>query len=82
MTVMSRLATKKLLGREKKGLQYEYWILSSTSSSSFLDKLKQKLLGIRPTALLSYLIASEDLTEADLNEMEKIIKQAKDTKNR
>jgi len=81
MTVMSRLAEKKLLAREKMGLQYEYWILSTTSLPSFLDKLKQKFLGIRPAAIVSYLIdSSEDLTDEDLAEMEQIVKQARDSK--
>jgi predicted transcriptional regulator len=81
MTVMSRLADKKVLAREKMGLHYEYWILSSAQSFSFLDKIKQKFLGVKPTTLVSYLIEnSEDLTDEDLKEMERIIKQARDAK--
>lgn len=81
MTVMTRLADKKVLAREKIGLQYEYWILSPMSISSFLDKFRQKFLGIRPAAFVSYLIeSSEDLTEAELDEMERIVKQARESK--
>lgn len=74
MTVMSRLAEKKQLGREKMGLQYEYWIVSEKPSISFLDKLKHKLFGEKTTALVSYLIeADSDLSDDDLAEMENII---------
>lgn len=75
MTVMSRLAEKKLLGREKMGLQYEYWLLSS-NSLSFLDKLKQKFFGLKTSALVCNLIeSSDDLTMSDLDEMEKLIQK-------
>lgn len=81
MTVMSRLADKKLLAREKMGLHYEYWILSSANIPSLLDKLKRKFLGISPTALVSYLIeSSEELTDKELAEIEKIVKQARESK--
>ncbi len=35
MTVMSRLAEKKQLARERIGLQYEYWLLKPLDSFSF-----------------------------------------------
>ncbi len=81
MTVMSRLAKKKQLGREKIGLQYEYWILSSINTASLFDKLKQKLLGVKPVALMIYLIeSSEDLTDEDLAKIEKIVQDARGAK--
>ena len=81
MTVMSRLAEKKQLGRERMGLQYEYWILNSRESLSFLDKIKQKFSGLKTSVLVSHLIESaEDLSDQDLVEMEKMLKKMRDTK--
>ena len=60
MTVMSRLAEKKQLGREKMGLHYEYWLLPSANVPSLLDKLKQKFLEVKTTVLVSHLIESAD----------------------
>ena len=78
MTVMSRLSEKKVLCRDKIGLQYEYWLVSHSDSPSFLDKIKQKFLGIKTTVLVSHLIESaEDLSDDDLNEMEKMIQKAR-----
>ncbi len=80
MTVMTRLAEKKQLAREKIGLQYEYWILTS-SSPSLLDKLKQKFFGVKTTTLVSYLIESaDDLSDDDLAEMEKLIQKTRNAK--
>ena len=79
MTVMSRLAEKKQLARERIGLQYEYWLLKSSESFSFLDKIKQKFSGIKTTALVSHLIESaEDISDDDLIEMQNIIQKLKD----
>lgn len=81
MTVMSRLAEKKQLARERIGLQYEYWILEPSRSFSFLDKLKQKFSGVKTTALVSHLIESaEDLSDEDLAEMEQIIQKLRASK--
>ena len=78
MTVMSRLAEKKLLGREKIGLQYEYRILSHSNPLSFLDKIKNKFFGLKTSALVCHLIeSSDDLTDNDLAEMEKLIQKKK-----
>lgn len=77
MTVMSRLAEKKQLAREKIGLQYGYWILS-TNSFSFLKTLKQKFFGVNTGALVNHLIESaDDLTNDDLDDMEKLIERAR-----
>lgn len=79
MTVMSRLSEKKMLARERMGLQYEYWVISSTPKlPTFIDYFKKKFFGIKTTEMLSYLIDStEDISNADLLEMEKIIQNAK-----
>jgi predicted transcriptional regulator len=80
MTVMSRLAEKGSLAREKVGLHYEYWSLASPGS--VLDKIKQKLFGAKTSALVSYLMESaDDLTDQDLAEMEALIQKRRLKKN-
>lgn len=81
MTVMSRLAEKQQLGRERVGLQYEYWLTSPSSSFSFLDKIKQKFSGVKTSALVSHLIESaNDLSDEDLAEMEKIVHKLRESR--
>lgn len=79
MTVMLRLAEKKTLARERVGSHYEYWLLPSKSKvPAFIEQLKKKIFGVKTVELMSYLIeASEDISEADLIEMDKMIKNAK-----
>jgi predicted transcriptional regulator len=81
MTVMSRLAEKKQLARERIGLQYEYWLLKPSESFSFLNKIKQKFSGMKTTMLVSHLIESaEDISDEDLEEMQNIIQKLKDSR--
>lgn len=81
MTVMSRLAEKKLLGRERVGLQYEYWSLNNTDSASILNKLKHRFLGIKTSVLVSHLMESaEDLTDEDLLEMQQMLQKMREAK--
>lgn len=81
MTVMSRLAEKKQLARERIGLQYEYWLLKPSESFSFLNKIKQKFSGMKTTMLVSHLIESaEDISDEDLVEMQNIIQKLKDSR--
>lgn len=79
MTVMLRLAEKKILARERVGLQYEYWLLTSKSKvPTFIEQLKRKIFGINITEMISYLIDSaEDISEEDFAVMENIIENAK-----
>jgi predicted transcriptional regulator len=80
MTVMARLAEKGYLAREKVGLHYEYWLLPSKEKvPSFFAQLKQKLFGIKTTELISYLIdSSEEMDKNDFDELENLIKEAKE----
>lgn len=81
MTVMSRLADKKQLARERIGLQYEYWLLKPSDFFSFLNKIKQKFSGMKTTTLVSHLIESaEDLSDDDLLEMEKLLQKTRDSR--
>ncbi len=74
MTVMSRLAEKNQLKREKVGLQYEYWLQAPT----IYEKVKKKVFGLKPAEMISYLIdSSEELTEEELAEIEKMIAKAR-----
>lgn len=79
MTVMSRLVEKKILGRERVGLRFEYWLLKDKNhSQSIFERLRSKFFGIRAADVVSYLIHEvEDLSPKDIEEMEKIIAKAK-----
>lgn len=83
MTVMSRLAEKNVLVREKVGMHYEYWMHERTAAPSFLTQLKQKLLGYEPTSVVSYLLdSSEDLSDEELAKMEQMIAEARSKRNK
>lgn len=78
MTVMSRLAEKQQLKREKIGLHYEYWLLPD-KSFSFLKEFKQKFLGMKTSTLVGYLIESgKDISQEELAEMEEMIRKARE----
>jgi predicted transcriptional regulator len=78
MTVMTRLAQKEKLSRERVGLQYEYWLAPNSSSVSLFDKMKEKIFGVKTASFVSYLISSaDDLSDEDLAEMEKTLQLAK-----
>lgn len=73
MTVMARLAAKKVLLRERIGLQYQYWL-----KETIPNFLKKRVLGIEPAQLMCYLCESVDLISDDeLLQMEKILEKAK-----
>ena len=81
MTVMSRLAEKKQLHRERVGLQYEYWLAAPSSPFSFLDKMKQNFIGVKTRALVSHLMESaDDLSEEDLKEIEQLVQKIRNSK--
>ncbi len=68
---------KGVLGRERCGLQCQYWIAQS-KSVSLLDRFKEKLFGMKTSAMVSYLLESaEDLTDEDFAQMEKMLQEAK-----
>lgn len=76
MTVMSRMADKGELTREKEGKQYVYWIVSQNESSSknILKRIQNKIFGGKPTAMVSYLLDVEnEISDQDLEEIEKLI---------
>lgn len=79
MTVMVRLSQKKILLRERIGLQYEYWLSDSTAKvPSIFEQLKKKFLGVKTSQMVNYLIESaNDISEEDITEMEKMLEKAK-----
>lgn len=82
MTVMSRLSDKGELTREKEGKQYLYWINSQnkSSSKSILKRIQHKIFGGKPTALVSYLLEDEEITDEDLKEIENLIQKKESRK--
>jgi predicted transcriptional regulator len=79
MTVMNRLATKKVLKRERMGLQYEYWVAPAQPKAlSFVDQLKQKVFGMKLSAVVSHLVETADeISEEELREMEQALERAR-----
>ena len=77
MTVMSRMAEKGDLKREKEGKQYIYWMSTRhPSSAHLLGRIKNKIFGGKSLALVSYLIENDsELSEEDLKEIEKLIEK-------
>ena len=82
MTVMARLAEKKQLSRTKVGLQYQYTLLTQeVESPSLLKKMKQKFFGVKTSTLVNHFIeTADDLTEEDLEKMEKMLQQVRESK--
>ena len=82
MTVLLRLAQKKVLGRERVGAHYEYWLLAPIQRTpTFIEKIKKTMSGMKPAELVSYLI-DEDVSDEELAEMEKIVAKAKERRKR
>ena len=85
MTVMSRMTDKGELMREKEGKQYVYWIVSQNESSSknILKRIQDKIFGGKPTAMVSYLLdADSEISDKDLEEIEKLIQKRRSEKKR
>jgi predicted transcriptional regulator len=83
MTVMSRMANKGDLMREKEGKQYVYWMASQIESSSknILKRIQDKIFGGKPTAMVSYLLdADNEISDKDLEEIEKLIQKRRSEK--
>lgn len=78
MTVMSRMANKGELKREKEGKQYVYWITSQSQSPSknILKRIQDKIFAGKPIAMVSYLLdADSEISDQDLEEIEKLIQK-------
>ena len=79
MTVMSRMSDKGELEREKEGRQYVYWASErgNLPTNNLLQRIKNKIFGGKPLAMVSYLLETDDLDVEDLIELEKLIKKRK-----
>lgn len=85
MTVMSRMADKGELMREKEGKQYIYWIASQneTPSKNILKRIQDKIFGGKPMAMVSYLIDADDaISDKDLEDIERMIQKRRAEKKR
>lgn len=85
MTVMSRMADKGELMREKEGKQYTYWVDSQNESPSknILKRIQDKIFAGKPTAMVSYLLDGEsEISDQDLEEIEKLIQKRRSEKKR
>lgn len=85
MTVMTRLAEKGELLREKEGKQYVYWAapIPEPSSKNVLRRIQEKIFGGKKLAMVSYLLETEKhISDKELDEIEELIhKRRKENKN-
>lgn len=85
MTVMSRMADKGELMREKEGKQYFYWIevTNQAPSKNILQRIQDKIFGGKSTAMVSYLLeANQEISDQELAEIEKLIQKRRSEKKR
>lgn len=78
MTVMSRMAEKGELRREKEGKQYVYWAGSQSHSPSknILQRIQEKIFGGKKVAMVSYLLdTDQEISDQELEEIEKLIQK-------
>lgn len=80
MTVMSRLAEKGELKREKQGKQYVYWIEPQhvPPFKNILKRIQDRIFGGKPLEMMSYLLESDpQISNEELEEIERLIKKRK-----
>lgn len=78
MTVMNRLVAKGELQREKEGVSYRYSLQSKKERYSLFEKWRQKIFGGNSALMISYLLESgEDITDEELQKIQRLIEQAK-----
>jgi predicted transcriptional regulator len=78
MTVMSRLAAKGALHRERHGQQFRYSLLSNKPSYSLFEKWRMKIFKGKSSLMISYLLESgQDISDEELDKIEKLIQQVK-----
>lgn len=80
MTVMSRMAGKGELAREKVRKQYVYWIASQKESASknILRRIQDKIFGGKGAAMVSYLLeVDQGISDQELEEIEQLILKRK-----
>lgn len=78
MTVMNRLVAKGELYRMREGQSYLYSVQTRRPRSSLFEKWRQKIFGGKSSLMIGYLLeSSQDITEEELAEIEKLIREAK-----
>jgi len=85
MTVMSRMAEKGELMREKEGKQYFYWMESrnQTPSKNILQRIQKKIFGGKSTAMVSYLLdADNSISDQELADIEMLIQKRRKERSR
>lgn len=79
MTVMSRLAEKEVIMREKVGASFEYWLVPAQGKiASFIDHFRKKIFGVKSKELICHLIEHEDdISDKELEEMQSLLEKAR-----
>lgn len=79
MTVMSRLAGKGELVREKQGKQYIYTLQVRASSAKHrFKRLREKIFGGSSAAMVSYLLEDREISAEELTEIEALIQKKRE----
>ncbi len=84
MTVMSRMAAKGDLKRKKEGKFYLYWLAlqKNVPSKNILKRMQDKIFGGRPSAMVSYLLdTDQEISDQELAEIEQLIQRKRKEKN-
>lgn len=85
MTVLSRLAAKGELSRVKEGHHYVYSLndCQKRPRNGLLEAVKAKVFGGRSATMIAYLLeSSSDLTTAEVENLEALLREAKEGKKR
>ena len=80
MTVMNRLYEKKKLDRVKNKNHYLYFLKEQKAKFSYLKDLIDKAFMGKTSSLVKCLIEDQDINNADLEEIELIIRKAREQK--
>jgi predicted transcriptional regulator len=83
MTVMSRMAEKGELKREKDGKQYIYWLDSLKHSKTVLQRIQDRIFGGKGAEVVTYLLnIDQGISEQELEKIEKLIQEKRAEKKR
>lgn len=80
MTVMSRLAVKGELRRERVGRHFEYWADRTIlkRAEGIVKRLINKIFQGKPSALVQYLINSDSVSPKELETIATLIQEARE----
>ena len=84
MTVMSRLAEKGVLQREKVGKQFLYWPVDKKAQKSmpFFNRLLDRFFHGKKSDMVSYLLdAGDEISDEELSEIEALIQKKRQEQN-